>query len=356
MEKLITSKSELPIHGAAILPSVTVDSYNSEVRDEDGFIGDKASKGAFWEIVEKWRKPLRKAGEDPFGSKSTEKLTKTDLIEELKDGDPDAAGIVQSAVEEFSQQFSDVIRQFMQGKDWRDTEAIVIGGGFSGSRIGELVVGRTGLLLKAKEVKVDLHMIHNDPDDAGLIGAAHLLPAWMLKGHETMLAVDIGGTNIRVGTVQLNLKKSPDLMKSKVANSEIWAHADSETNRTEAVARLVRMLEAQIRWNEKEKFALAPVIGIGCPGIIREDGSIDRGGQNLPGNWESSRFHLPGTIKEAIPEIAGSETMIVMHNDAVVQGLSELPRMQEYDHWAVLTIGTGLGNARFTNRDSKKKK
>jgi predicted NBD/HSP70 family sugar kinase len=171
-----------------------------------------------------------------------------------------------------------------------------------------------------------------------------------------MLAVDIGGTNIRVGTVQLNLKKSPDLMKSKVANSEIWTHAESDTSRTEAVARLVKMLEAQIRWNEKEKCALAPVIGIGCPGIIREDGSIDRGGQNLPGNWESADFHLPGSIKEKIPEIAGSETMIVMHNDAVVQGLSELPRMQDRESWAVLTIGTGLGNARFTNREAKKPK
>jgi len=33
-----------------------------------------------------------------------------------------------------------------------------------------------------------------------------------------------------------------------------------------------------------------------------------------------------------------------------VQGLSALPIMQKYDRWGVLTIGTGLGNARFTNR------
>ena len=39
-----------------------------------------------------------------------------------------------------------------------------------------------------------------------------------------------------------------------------------------------------------------------------------------------------------------------MHNDGVVQGLSEVPFMQDVDHWGVLTIGTGLGNARFTNR------
>ena len=52
-------------HGASRLPSVEVDSYNVEVKDDEGFIGDRASKGAFREIIENWRKPLRKAG-DPI--------------------------------------------------------------------------------------------------------------------------------------------------------------------------------------------------------------------------------------------------------------------------------------------------
>ena len=39
-----------------------------------------------------------------------------------------------------------------------------------------------------------------------------------------------------------------------------------------------------------------------------------------------------------------------MHNDAVVQGLSERPFMDDVKRWGVLTIGTGLGNAQFTNR------
>ena len=39
-----------------------------------------------------------------------------------------------------------------------------------------------------------------------------------------------------------------------------------------------------------------------------------------------------------------------MHNDAVVQGLSEVPFMTDVERWGVLTLGTGLGNARFTNR------
>ena len=41
-----------------------------------------------------------------------------------------------------------------------------------------------------------------------------------------------------------------------------------------------------------------------------------------------------------------------MHNDAVVQGLSEVPSMQDVHKWAVFTIGTGLGNALFVNRNS----
>jgi hypothetical protein len=41
-----------------------------------------------------------------------------------------------------------------------------------------------------------------------------------------------------------------------------------------------------------------------------------------------------------------------MHNDAVLQGLSELPYLDGTGEWAVLTIGTGLGNAKFTLRDA----
>jgi hypothetical protein len=41
---------------------------------------------------------------------------------------------------------------------------------------------------------------------------------------------------------------------------------------------------------------------------------------------------------------------VIMHNDAVVQGLSEVPFMHDVERWGVLTIGTGLGNAHFTNR------
>jgi hypothetical protein len=95
---------------------------------------------------------------------------------------------------------------------------------------------------------------------------------------------------------------------------------------------------------------LAPFIGIGGPGKIEAEGSIESGGQNLPGNWESQRFNLPQQLCAAIPQVGEHETVIVMHNDAVVQNLSEAPFMKDASPWGVFTIGTGLGNALFNNR------
>jgi hypothetical protein len=52
--------------------------------------------------------------------------------------------------------------------------------------------------------------------------------------------------------------------------------------------------------------------------------------------------------------IGEHDTAVVMHNDGVVQGLSEVPFMEQFKRWGILTIGTGLGNARFTHRDRAK--
>ncbi len=70
-------------------------------------------------------------------------------------------------------------------------------------------------------------------------------------------------------------------------------------------------------------------------------------GQPIP--TKGASFHLPRRLCENIGEIQGRKTIVLMHNDAVVQGLSELPFMADVKRWAVLTIGTGLGNASFEN-------
>ena len=261
-----------------------------------------------------------------------------------------AAALVHGAIEEFAQELAYVTGRFLKTKAWADTERIVVGGGFRQSRVGEIAIARTDIILKAEEFDVDLVPIRFHPDDAGLIGTLHLAPSWIFEGHDSILAVDIGGTNIRCGVVETRWKKTPDLSKATVWKSELWRHADDEPTREGAVKRLVKMLKELIAAAENEGLKLAPFIGIACPGVIDADGSIEKGAQNLPGNWESSKFNLPASLVEAIPQIGDHDTAVLMHNDGVVQGLSEVPFMQDVERWGVLTIGTGLGNARFTNR------
>ncbi len=343
-------------HGATRLPSVDVDSFNIELKDDDGFLGDRASKGAFRKILDTLRKPLKKNGDDPLGNKSAEAIAKNTLDEALVGDDVGAAALVHGAIEEFAQELTYVTSRFLKSKAWADTERIVVGGGFRQSRVGELAIARTDILLKAEGFKVDLVPIRFHPDEAGLIGCLHLAPSWIFEAHDSILAVDIGGTNIRCGVVETRWKKAPDLSKASVWKSDLWRHADDEPTREGAVKRLVKMLKGLIAEADAEGLKLAPFIGIACPGVINEDGSIAKGAQNLPGNWESSKFNLPASLVEAIPAIGDHDTAVLMHNDGVAQGLSEVPFMQDVDHWGVLTIGTGLGNARFTNRKKEKAK
>lgn len=336
-------------HGVSQLPLVHVDTYNAELRDPDGFVGDRASNRAFQAIVDEWRERLRRVGRDPF--QPGEEIKKKKLDKLLVDGDPKEVGLVQSVIEEFAHEFATVVRRFLRHKEWSGTGCIVIGGGLRKSRVGEVAIGRTAVLLNADGCTVDLKPIRNHPDEAGLIGCALLAPPWVLKGHEAILAVDIGGSNIRVGVVDLKLKKTGDLSRAEVAELDVWSYTDEKQppSRDEAVERLAKMLRGLAERSRKTKLKLAPFVGIGCPGLIRNDGSIEQGAQNLPGNWESKSFNLPKALAELIPTLGEDATVFMMHNDAVVQGLSEAPFMCDIAHWGVMTIGTGLGNARFSS-------
>ena len=339
-------------HGASSLPSVVIDSYNLEIRDKNGFIGDRASKSAFREKLDEWRKRVRKGGSDPLGDAPTKDFTSGQIDKFLKGDDKEAAAMVIGAIDEFAADLAHVLQRFLKEDSWKNTERIVVGGGMKESEFGELAIARAMILMKAEGKAIELVPIVHHPDEAGLIGAAHLMPAWMLDGYHGIVAVDIGGTNIRAGVVETRLKDKPDLSKARVWKSELWRHADDAPARGATIERLSEMLKKLISQAEKEKLSLAPVIGVACPGIVEPDGSIARGGQNLPGgNWESERFNLPQELVKAIPTIGKHETFVIVHNDGVVQGLSQIPFMQDVKRWGVVTIGTGLGNARFTNRN-----
>ena len=183
----------------------------------------------------------------------------------------------------------------------------------------------------------------------GLIGAAYLVPTGILEGFDALLAVDIGGTNLRCGIVRFKAGAKGRLLEARVEESALWRHRDDRPTRDQLVKRLVAMLKRLEKAAKKAGLKLAPVIGVGCPGIINPDGTIKRGTQNLPGDWQGKGFNLALALKAHRPRIAGHETLVVLHNDAVAQGLSHLPKMQDVGHWGALTIGTGLGNASFRN-------
>ena len=338
------------MHGAATLPRVRIDSYGAQLRDGEEQYGDRASKGAFAAILEDWRKRAAKGGGDPLASLPAASLNKKSLAKLLASENIEAAGLVQGVIEAFALDLASVITRFLRLKDWQGTERIAIGGGFRGSRVGELAIGRAAIQLKLDGTRVDIRPIREHVDEAAMIGALQLVPNWMLAGHDAILAADIGGTNVRVGLVTFRFgRKKAALSDGTVVLAKKWRHADDETpSRSRAVERLVRALQSLIRRAQKRRLRLAPFIGIGCPGIINSDGSIKTGGQNLPGNWESDNFNLATELGKALPTINGEQPLILIHNDAVLQGLSQVPHMQDVARWAILTLGTGVGNARFT--------
>ena len=99
MTQDVVTTTGIAQHGATRLPSVDMDSFNIELKDDDGFLGDRASKGAFRKILDSLRKPLKKNGDDPLGKKSAEEIPKGELDEVLVGDDVGAAALVHGAIE-----------------------------------------------------------------------------------------------------------------------------------------------------------------------------------------------------------------------------------------------------------------
>ena len=334
------------LHGRGSIAGVRLDSYNLKLGGNGRFVGDEARGKAFQDILDSLRAERSRNGVDPLGSVASDDRHTLDAL--LEEGASPEADLIREAVASFAHAFADVSRQFLRTAEWRGTQRIAVGGGFRENRIGEEAIRQAQTWLRAAGFPVDLRPIRSHPDEAALLGAVHLCPTALLQDSEAILAVDIGGSNIRAGVVLLNHDHASDLGASEVLMREHWCHKDERPDRDETVERLIDMLRRLVEQATAADVRLAPFIGIGCPGEIRPDGTIECGTQNLPGDWEANGFHLPERVRSALPILGGSETVVAMHNDAVVQGLSELPYMRDVSRWGILTIGTGLGNARFS--------
>ena len=59
---------------------------------------------------------------------------------------------MKGAIEDFAQELATVIGCFQKLEAWRDPECIVVGGGLRATRVGERVIGRAAVILKADKV------------------------------------------------------------------------------------------------------------------------------------------------------------------------------------------------------------
>ncbi len=347
-----TDDSKRPIHGARDLPRVTVESYGQDARTKDGYFGEVASNGAFKQLVKDLRVALKESGGDPIEDEP-EELTRRRIDRLLERGDAASAGVILSAVEQFAQNLAEVVKALFKAKSWSCVDRIAVGGSFHDNRVGELTIGRAAILVRELNSAVEMLPIRHHPDEAGILGVMQLFPPARLKGRTHLLGVDIGGSNFRCGLVALNRDADKELKKAEIIGHQLWRHADEKSSLDRCMEKLGEMLRASIAEGEKQGAKIAPLIGVGVPGTVLEDGTLEGGVLNLPGDWKSPDFDLAARLRSMAPEISGEPTEVVLHNDAVVQGLSEVPFMSDVKRWAVLTIGTGLGNAVFRNKESK---
>lgn len=341
----------MPDNGASALPTVCVTGYNLALRAGEGYLGDRANKRAFSEYLDQWRAVAQRHGEDPFGIQDSSTLGRKALTRAYDGRDARATATVQGAIESFANALADVASTFLV-RAWPGVQRITVGGGFRRGRVGEVAIARAQALLHARGVTVGLVPIADHPDAAGLLGGVHLLPPSALADVDALLAVDIGGSNLRCGLLRLRRAKDGDALarRPRLAALERWRHRDEPVGRDAVIDTMARMLERLAADAERRHWRLAPHVVVGCPGQIAADGGIGRGTQNLPGEWSAPEFHLPTALQRRLPRIGGARTQVLMHNDAVVQGLSQIRAMRDVERWAVLTIGTGLGNAAFENR------
>ena len=341
----------LPAHGASLFPGLRLDAYSLDLPVAGGDqAGDRASHRAFDGILAGWRRRLHRAGGiDPFGTDPAEPVEREALDAALAEGAPEAAGVVQSAIEDYAGALAGVVRRFLALPEWQGTQRIMIGGGLRSARVGEVAVGRAGVLLRAEGVPVRLSPIRLDPDEAGLVGAARLVPRGVLAQADAVLTADLGGTSFRAGVVLPRLGVATDLTAAGLWRGETWRHAEEKPDRAAVIGRLAGLLNDLAGAAAGAGLSLAPVVAVGVPGVLDGEGRIRGGAENLPGDWTAGTFHLPTALARLLAHEGGGHPAVLLHNDAVVQGLSEAPFVRDVARWGVLTVGTGLGNARFTN-------
>lgn len=138
------------------------------------------------------------------------------------------------------------------------------------------------------------------------------------------IGVDLGGTNLRIAAVD----EQGTLVEKVTLGTKV------SLGRDHVIDDMCQAIEHVL---DKYRTAATLVgIGIGVPGIIDMQSGLLRESPNLPG-WAD--YPVRAEIEKRL------KTVVILENDANVAALGEkwLGAARDFDHMAMLTLGTGVG-------------
>ena len=136
------------------------------------------------------------------------------------------------------------------------------------------------------------------------------------------------------------MNKKGDLSKAAVAKLIHWRHADDKPSREQAISRLAGMIQELVDYAGDKKLKLAPFLGIGLSGSDQLTTAPSppppppppprsRAARICPAIGRARSSTSRPALRRSCPGSTVTKSSRSFTNDAVVQGLSEVPRMTE---------------------------
>lgn len=143
------------------------------------------------------------------------------------------------------------------------------------------------------------------------------------------IGIDLGGTNIKVALVD---KEDGILFKHSIP-----------TEAAKGRDHIVRLMSDLIKEYAAKSDKPVMGVGLGLPGMVTLDGRIVQNPPNFPG-WGNE------PIAELIEEQSGYSCVLGNDANMMAFGSSRFGVGQGYDHFIMITLGTGVGGGIIYNR------
>ncbi len=262
---------------------------------------------------------------------------------------------------------------------WKGLEAMIIGGGVSEGKTGEVLIqGMRRYLDKRSLSHLNLHQARFPGKEAGFIGAVANIIDNILKekfptGTEEVgvIGIDLGRDKIGMGLLRIN-PKTGGAIKTK---EKIWTYSYSikmpyreklntfkdsyreytsqekklgEKIRDEIICQIVNLIINALRFAARQNLILSRHIGIGSPGETSASGYLVGSTHYLPLFQKKDGFWFKREVEEKLERrgYRGFEVHIV--NDGIAAGLANLRFGLDFfrlkkGKYGFLGPGSGLG-------------